>query len=98
MHGSLASSCAVADVRGGTGNTATVKAWSATQSVYDVRNYLSTMLSIPARNIEVIQVEGTGCYGGNGADPGSDRSIRKTGDGGFPPTRVEDPAPPSVAA
>ncbi len=69
MHGSLASSCAVADVRGGTGKTATVKAWSATQSVYDVRNYLSTLLSIPAANIEVIQVEGSGCYGGNGADP-----------------------------
>ena len=69
MHGSLASSCAVADVRGGTGKTATVKAWSATQSVYDVRTYLSTLLSIPAANIEVIQVEGSGCYGGNGADP-----------------------------
>jgi nicotinate dehydrogenase subunit B len=69
MHGSLASSCAVVDVRGGTGKTATVKAWSATQSVYDVRTYLSTLLSIPTANIEVIQVEGSGCYGGNGADP-----------------------------
>jgi len=68
MHGSLASSCAVADVRG-TGKTATVKAWSATQSVYDVRTYLSTLLSIPTANIEVIQVEGSGCYGGNGNDP-----------------------------
>lgn len=69
MHGSLASSCAVVDVRGGTSKTATVKAWSATQSVYDVRNYLSTLLSIPAANIAVIHVEGSGCYGGNGADP-----------------------------
>jgi nicotinate dehydrogenase subunit B len=68
MHGSLASSCAVADVRG-TGKTATVKVWSHTQSVYDVRTYLSTILNIPAGNIEVIQVEGSGCYGGNGADP-----------------------------
>jgi nicotinate dehydrogenase subunit B len=69
MHGSLASSCAVVDVQGGTGKTATVKAWSATQSVYDVRTYLSTLLSIPTANIEVIQVEGSGCYGGNGNDP-----------------------------
>ncbi|HLK50578.1 MAG TPA: molybdopterin cofactor-binding domain-containing protein [Bryobacteraceae bacterium] len=69
MHGSLASSCAVADVRGGSGKTATVKAWSATQSVYDVRTFLSTLLSIPTANIEVMQVEGSGCYGGNGADP-----------------------------
>jgi CO/xanthine dehydrogenase Mo-binding subunit len=68
MHGSLASSCAVVDVRG-SGKTATVKAWSATQSVYDVRTYLSTLLNIPAGNIEVMQVEGSGCYGGNGADP-----------------------------
>src|SRR5262249_47647395 len=29
----------------------------------------STLLSLPAANIEVIQVEGSGCYGGNGADP-----------------------------
>ncbi len=69
MHGSLASSCAVVDVRGATGKTATVKAWSATQSVYDVRTYLATLLSIPTANIEVLQVEGSGCYGGNGADP-----------------------------
>jgi CO/xanthine dehydrogenase Mo-binding subunit len=69
MHGSLASSCAVVDVRGVTGKTATVKAWSPTQSVYDVRTYLATLLSIPEPNIEVIQVEGSGCYGGNGADP-----------------------------
>ena len=69
MHGSLASSCAVVDVRGGTGQTATVKAWSATQSVYDVRTFLSTLLGIPTANIEVIQVEGSGCYGGNGNDP-----------------------------
>jgi nicotinate dehydrogenase subunit B len=69
MHGSIASSCAVVDVRGGPSKGATVKAWSATQSVYDVRTYLSTLLGIPAANIEVIHVEGSGCYGGNGADP-----------------------------
>jgi CO/xanthine dehydrogenase Mo-binding subunit len=69
MHGSLASSAAVADVQGGSGNAATVKAWSPTQSVYNVRAYLATLLGIPSANIEVMQVEGSGCYGGNGADP-----------------------------
>ena len=75
MHGSIASSCAVVDFRPAKGSlfgqvtSPTVKAWSATQSVYDVRTYLSTLLGIPAANIEVIQVEGSGCYGGNGADP-----------------------------
>ena len=70
MHGALASSCAVADVRGGTGNTASVKVWSATQGVYaTTRSVLSTLLGIPAPNIQVIFVEGSGCYGHNGADP-----------------------------
>src|SRR5262249_2346059 len=69
MHGALASSCAVADVRGGTGQTATVRVWSATQGVYSMRTVLSNLLKIPAPNIEVIFVEGSGCYGHNGADP-----------------------------
>src|SRR5206468_1668737 len=69
MHGALASSCAVVDVRGGTGDKATVKVWSATQGVYNMRTILSNLLGIPAPNIEVIFVEGSGCYGHNGADP-----------------------------
>jgi len=69
MHGSIASSSAVADVRGGTGQTATVKVWSATQGVYNMRTVLSNLLGIPAANIEVLFVEGSGCYGHNGADP-----------------------------
>src|SRR5215831_7618194 len=69
MHGALASSCAVADVRGSTGQTASVRVWSATQGVYNMRTVLSNLLSIPAPNIEVIFVDGSGCYGHNGADP-----------------------------
>jgi CO/xanthine dehydrogenase Mo-binding subunit len=69
MHGALASSCAVADVRGGTGQTASVRVWSATQGVYNMRSVLANLLSIPAANIEVIFVDGSGCYGHNGADP-----------------------------
>src|SRR5215471_1686513 len=69
MHGALASSCAVADVRGGTGQTASVRVWSSTQGVYNMRTVLANLLSIPAPNIEVIFVDGSGCYGHNGADP-----------------------------
>lgn len=69
MHGALASSCAVADVRGGTGATASARVWSATQGVYNLRTVLANLLRIPAANIEVIFVEGSGCYGHNGADP-----------------------------
>jgi CO/xanthine dehydrogenase Mo-binding subunit len=69
MHGSLASSCAVVDVRGGTGDKASVKAWSCTQGVYNMRTILANLLRIPAANIEVVFVEGSGCYGHNGGDP-----------------------------
>ncbi len=69
MHGSIAGSCAVVDVRGGTGEKATVKAWSATQGVYNMRTILANLLRIPAANIEVVFVEGSGCYGHNGGDP-----------------------------
>jgi nicotinate dehydrogenase subunit B len=69
MHGSLAASAAVVDVRGGTGDKATVKAWSCTQGVYGMRTILANLLRIPAANIEVVFVEGSGCYGHNGGDP-----------------------------
>jgi CO/xanthine dehydrogenase Mo-binding subunit len=69
MHGALAASCAVVDVRGGTGKTATVKAWSATQGVYNCQTTLANLLGIPAGNIQVIFADGSGCYGHNGADP-----------------------------
>jgi CO/xanthine dehydrogenase Mo-binding subunit len=69
MHGSLAASAAVVDVRGNTGDSASVKAWSCTQSVYNMRTTLANILRIPAANIEVVFVEGSGCYGHNGGDP-----------------------------
>jgi CO/xanthine dehydrogenase Mo-binding subunit len=70
MHGSLASSCAVADVRGGgfTGLPVTAKVWSATQGVYPQRDSVALVLGIPTANVRVIYVEGSGCYGLNGND------------------------------
>ena len=68
MHGSLGSSCAVADVRG-TGKTATAKVWSATQGVYSAQSYVSAALGVPAGNVEIIWADGSGCYGHNGAEP-----------------------------
>lgn len=69
MHGSIGTSCAVADVRGGSGPNASCKVWSATQGVYVVQGVLSTILNIPLANVQVIFVDGSGCYGFNGADP-----------------------------
>lgn len=68
MHGSLASSCAVADVHGGTGSKATATIWSATQGVYPQRDSVSLVLGIPKANVRVMFVEGSGCYGLNGND------------------------------
>ena len=68
MHGSMGTSCAVADVRGGSGSNATAKIWSATQGVYPQRDSVANVLGIPIANVRVIFVEGSGCYGINGAD------------------------------
>ena len=68
MHGPIASSCAVADVQGGSGAKAAAKIWSATQGVYPQRDSVAMVLGIPAANVRVIFVEGSGCYGLNGND------------------------------
>jgi CO/xanthine dehydrogenase Mo-binding subunit len=63
LHGSMGTSCAVADVREG---KATI--WSASQGVFNQRDSLSLVLGIPKERIRSIFVEGSGCYGLNGAD------------------------------
>jgi CO/xanthine dehydrogenase Mo-binding subunit len=63
MHGSMGTSCAVADVRG---QTATI--WSPTQSAYPTRSGVARVLGIPVDGVRVIFVRGAGCYGINGAD------------------------------
>jgi nicotinate dehydrogenase subunit B len=68
MHGSIAGSAAVADVRGGTGSKAVAKIWSCTQGVYPQAQTVAVILGIPVANITVYFVEGSGCYGLNGAD------------------------------
>jgi len=67
LHGSIASSCAVADVRG-SGSDGAANIWSASQGVYPLRDSMALVLGIPKENVRVIFVEGSGCYGLNGAD------------------------------
>lgn len=62
-HGSIGSSCAVADVQA---DHATV--WSATQSVYPTQHGLSMLTGLPLDNVRVVFVRGSGCYGLNAAD------------------------------
>lgn len=66
MHGSVGTSCAVADVKA---DQATV--WSATQSVYPTRSIVAKLLNMPLESVRVIYVRGSGCYGLNGADAAS---------------------------
>jgi nicotinate dehydrogenase subunit B len=62
-HGSIGPSCAVAQFADGT-----MTVWSHTQGVYPDRTGIAEMLRIPPASVRVIHVEGSGCYGHNGAD------------------------------
>jgi CO/xanthine dehydrogenase Mo-binding subunit len=63
MHGSIGSSCAVAEVQGDK-----AKVWSPTQGVWHQRATLAMLLGLKPENIQVIFKRGSGCYGINGAD------------------------------
>ena len=65
-HGSIGSSCAVADVQA---NHATI--WSPTQSVYPTQHGITTLTGLPLDSVRVIFVRGSGCYGLNAADTAS---------------------------
>ncbi len=63
MHGSIGSSCAVADVRDGK-----VTLWSASQAVHHLKLTTAMVLGVSADGVRVIFKMGSGCYGLNGAD------------------------------
>ncbi len=63
LHGAIGPSCAVAKFGK---NELTV--WTHTQGVYPLRNSLADMLHLKPEQVHCIQVEGSGCYGHNGAD------------------------------
>ncbi|MBI1872545.1 MAG: xanthine dehydrogenase family protein molybdopterin-binding subunit [Acidobacteria bacterium] len=63
MHGSMGSSCAVADVKSG---SATI--WSSSQAVFGLRSAAATMLGLKTEDVRVVFARGSGCYGINGAD------------------------------
>jgi CO/xanthine dehydrogenase Mo-binding subunit len=63
MHGSIGPSCAVAQMQDGT-----MTIWTHTQGVYPDRHAIAEMLGMPDAQVRCIHVEGSGCYGHNGAD------------------------------
>jgi CO/xanthine dehydrogenase Mo-binding subunit len=63
MHGSMGTSCAVADVQ-----SAKATVWSPTQSAYGTRSCVAALLGLPPDAVRVVFTRGAGCYGLNGAD------------------------------
>ena len=61
MHGSVGTSCAVADVRS---DAATV--WSATQAVHPLKSTLAMLLGLSEEGVRVVFRRGSGCYGSTG--------------------------------
>jgi nicotinate dehydrogenase subunit B len=62
-HGSIGPSCAVAQFTDGA-----MTVWTHTQGVYPDRQGIAEMLRVPPASVRLIHVEGSGCYGHNGAD------------------------------
>jgi nicotinate dehydrogenase subunit B len=62
-HASIGPSCAVAQMKDGK-----LEVWSHTQGIYGLRKDLSKVMKLPENDIVVTHVEGSGCYGHNGAD------------------------------
>ena len=62
-HGSIGPSCAVAQSVDGA-----MTVWTHTQGVYPDRQAIAEMLHLPPERVRLIHVEGSGCYGHNGAD------------------------------
>ncbi len=62
-HGSIGPSCALAEFSDGK-----FTVWSHGQGMFPMRNDLAKGLTVPPSAVRCIHVEGSGCYGHNGAD------------------------------
>jgi CO/xanthine dehydrogenase Mo-binding subunit len=63
LHGSIGPSCAVAQLVDGN-----YTVWTHSQGVFPLRQGLAELLGVDQDRIRCIHVEGSGCYGHNGAD------------------------------
>jgi nicotinate dehydrogenase subunit B len=62
-HGSIAPSCALAEIKDGK-----LTVWTHSQGVFPLRATMARALGMPPAAIRCIHAEGAGCYGHNGAD------------------------------
>ena len=65
-HGSIGPSCAIAQW-----SQDQLTLWSSTQGVFPNRAAIAELLRLDPQQVRCIQVEGSGCYGHNGADDAS---------------------------
>jgi nicotinate dehydrogenase subunit B len=71
IHGSIGPSCAVA-----LAESDRLTVWTHSQGVYPLRDAIAEMIGLPHDQVRCIHVEGSGCYGHNGADDaGADAAL-----------------------
>jgi nicotinate dehydrogenase subunit B len=71
MHGSIGPSCAIALFKDDT-----ITVWSHGQGMFPLQASVAELLHIPKEKVRCIHVEGSGCYGHNGADDaGADAAL-----------------------
>jgi CO/xanthine dehydrogenase Mo-binding subunit len=63
LHGAIGPSCAVARYENGE-----LTVWTHSQGVYPLRGAVAELLGLPVERVHCIHMEGSGCYGHNGAD------------------------------
>jgi CO/xanthine dehydrogenase Mo-binding subunit len=63
MHASIGPSCAVGHFVDGT-----LTVWTHSQGVYPLRNAIAELVKLPPDRVRCVHMEGSGCYGHNGAD------------------------------
>ena len=83
-HGSAAPSCALAHLDGDT-----LRIWTHSQGIYNLRRDLALAFDMPAEKIVVTHVQGAGCYGHNGADDVAFDAARLAFAAGARPVRVQ---------
>jgi CO/xanthine dehydrogenase Mo-binding subunit len=65
-HASMGPSCAVADFRDGR-----LTVWSASQATHSLVTEIAPIVGLPAEQIRIVYLEGSGCYGRNGHEDAS---------------------------
>lgn len=71
IHGAIGPSCAV-----GLYKDDTLTVWTHSQGVYPLRGAICEMLNLPEERVRCVHMEGSGCYGHNGADDaGADAAL-----------------------